>query len=57
MVVVVSPRCEYWDEVVTVRVTLQDVRQQIAATIAQNNRQKAVSVIKCFVIMVVCLLG
>lgn len=50
MVVVVSPRCEYWDDVVTVRVTLQDVRQ-IAATIAQSNRQNAVSVIKCFFIL------
>ena len=51
MVVVVSPRWEYWDEVVTVRVTLQEVRQ-MAATIAANNRQKPVRVIKCFLIFV-----
>ena len=51
IVVVVSPRWEYWDEVVTVRVTLQEVRQ-IAATIAQNSKQNAVRVIKCFLIFV-----
>ena len=51
MVVVVSPRWEYWLEVVTVRVTLHEVRQ-MAATIAQNSKQNAVRVIKCFVIFV-----
>ncbi len=50
IVQVVSPRCMYCDWVVTVRVTLQDVRQ-IAATIAQNNRQIAVHVINCFFIL------
>ena len=51
MVVVVSPRWEYWDEVVTVRVTLQEV-SAIAMIIAQNSKQNAVRVIKCFVIFV-----
>ena len=51
MVVVVSPRWEYWLEVVTVRVTLHEVRQ-MAATIAQNSKLNAVRVIKCFFIFV-----
>ena len=48
---VVSPCWEYCDEVVTVRVTLQEVRQ-MAATIAQNSKLNAVRVIKCFFIFV-----
>ena len=50
MVQVVSPLVKYSDFVSTTRVTLHEVRQ-MAATIAQNKRQNAVSVIKCFFIL------
>lgn len=56
IVVVVSPRCEYWDCVVTVRVTLQDVSAAEAAIKLTQKSKTNRKELQSFFIMVVCLL-
>ena len=57
MVQVVSPRCMYWDCVVTVRVTLQLVSVAEATMTLTNKSKLNRKELQNFFIMVVCLLG
>ena len=57
MVQVVSPRCMYWDCVVTVRVTLQDVSVAEATMTLTKKSKLNKTDLQNFFIVVVCLLG